>query len=186
MTTTRGSKAKLAAVKDVDVLDPQPNVVMLESGAQVEIVPLKSRQFFKLLRIITHGAGDAVQALRLDPNDSDGAFIAKMVGTILFSIPEAENEAIDFVVSMVKPVGLIEGRKLDEEAKERNIELWAKVLDEFDNPSMDDMVSIIEKIIENEAPNLKALGKRLMTMFEATMGKKDQETKTTPGSTSTE
>lgn len=173
--TTAKPRTK-AAAKDVDVLDPKSNVVTLQSGTQVEIVPLKSRQLFKLLRILTHGVGDGLAALRFDSNDTDSAFAIKMATTLVFAIPEAEDEAIEFVNSMVKPVGLIERRDLDDSAKERNTELWTKVLYELDNPELDDMVTIIEAMINKEAPNLKSLGKRLGQMLSLAMRKAPADT----------
>lgn len=174
--TTAKSKAPKAAAKDIDVLDPQSNVVTLQSGTQVEIVPLKSRQLFKLLRILTHGVGDGLAALRFDPNDTDSAFAVKLVTTLVFAIPEAEDEAIDFINSMVKPVGLIERRDLDDAAKERNSELWAKVFYELDNPELDDAITVIEAMVKKEAPNLKSLGKRLGQMFSLAMKKAPADT----------
>lgn len=167
MTTTRGSKAapKLAAVKDGEVMLPESTAITLESGTQVEVLPLKSRQLLKMLKIVTHGAGDSLLALRMDANDSDGAFATKMMMTLAFSIPEAEDETIDFVNSMVKPVGLVERRPLSDEDKERNVALWGTVLHDLENPELLDLMAIIETVVKNETPNLKALGKKFNQMF---------------------
>lgn len=176
-TSKRGGRA----AKDVEVLAPTNSQVVLESGTQVEITPLKSRQFFKLLRIITHGMPiQTLMSIRIDPDDTNEAFAAKMIATLAFAIPEAEDEAIDFINSMVKPVGIIERKPLSEDDKERNVELWARVMADLENPSLDDTLTLVEAIIKQEAPNLKSLGKRLSQMFSLAM------TKETPGLTSTE
>lgn len=178
MTTAKNRKP--AAVKDGDVMVPEASVVTLESGTQVEVQPLKSRQLLKLLKIVTHGAGDSLLALRMDANDSDGAFAAKLMATLAFSIPEAEEETIDFINSMVKPAGLIENRKLDDEAKERNVELWTKLYDDLENPGLLDLFTIVEVVVKNETPNLKALGKRLSQMFDlVNLTNKSQTSQTT-------
>lgn len=159
--------ATKAKAKDADVVAPAPVIVTLESGNQAEIVPLRTRQFFKLLRILTSGAGDAILDLKLDPEDEDMAFATKLIATFGFAIPAAENEAIDFIQSMCKPVGLIErpASQLNKQDKERNDELWYRLIAELSNPELGDTLSILEAVITRETPNLKALGKRLGQMF---------------------
>lgn len=169
MTTAKPAKAKATVQKDIDILDPKTNVVTLQSGTQVEVVRLKSRQLFKLLRIVTHGVGDSLSALRIDPDDSDSAFAVKIVTTLAFAIPEAEDEAIEFIQAMVKPVGLIERRGLSDADQQRNAELWTTAMYELENPEIDDIFTVIEKVIYTEAPNLKSLGKRLVQMFNLAM-----------------
>lgn len=154
--------------KDTDVVLPETVVVTLESGNKLEIVPLKTRQFFKLLRIITRGAGDALTSLRLNPEDSDMEFATKLIATFGFAIPEAEEEAIEFVQSMCKPIGLIErpASSLNKQDRERNDNLWLQMVTELQNPELGDTFSIIEAVVTRETPNLKALGKRLSQMFD--------------------
>lgn len=153
--------------KDAEVLVPEVNVVTLSSGNKVEIVPLKTRQFFKLLKIITRGAGDALTSLRLDPNDSDMEFAGKLIATFGFSIPEAEDEAIDFIQSMCKPVGLNDrpASSLNKQDREHDLALWEQMVTDLENPELEDLLSVIEAVITQETPNLKALGKRLGQMF---------------------
>lgn len=159
---------KRNAPKDAEVLVPEATIVTLSTGNQVEIVPLKTRQFFKLLKIITRGAGDALTSLRLNPNDSDMEFAAKLIATFGFAIPEAEDEAIDFLTSMCKPVGLIDrhAATLNKQDKERNLELWERMVEDLENPQLEDTLSVIEAVVTQETPNLKALGKRLGQMFD--------------------
>lgn len=175
---------KNPAPKDTDVIVPDATVVVLESGNKVEIVPLKTRQFFKLLKIITRGAGDALTSLRLDPDDSDVEFATKLIATFGFAIPEAESEAIDFIQSMCKPIGLIErpAYSLNKQDKERNDTLWVQLVTELDNPELGDTFSIIEAVVTRETPNLKALGKRLGQMFDLAK-KTGQVPETKPSST---
>jgi hypothetical protein len=148
---------------ELDALNPQTTVVKLESGFPVELERLKARQFFKLLRIVTSGAfshnlsgfGDLSQA----------EFMSRFVTLVLLSIPEAEDETIEFVKSMCKPEGLIERRNLNKQDQGRNEELWAQFDENLDNPELDDLVTIIEAVVKQEAEDIQALGKRLAAMF---------------------
>ncbi len=153
---------------ELDALDPVPEQVKLASGTVVALEDLKARQFFKLLRILTRGAMPVLQDLsifKIDGDTSVEEFTTRLMTLLLLAVPEAENETIEFVTAMVKPVGLIEGRKLNKQDTERNNELWYKVVSELDNPELDDLVTIIEAIVRREAADIQALGKRLSAMF---------------------
>lgn len=144
---------------ELDRLDPVAGPVTLSSGVEVDIMPLKARQFFKLLRIITRGGATMLPQMGLSMNMEDGAFAANLIGLVVFSIPEAEDEAVDFVRSMVdvKNAQLME-KKFREE---RRIQLWQ----ELENPELDDLITIVEAVVLREADDLKSLGKRLQKMF---------------------
>lgn len=153
-------------MSDLDALDPVPEQVKLTTGTFVQLENLRTRQFFKFLRIITHGAMPALvngQALQFDGDSSD--FAARLLVLTLTSVPDAEDEAIEFIRSMCKPVGLIEGRRLNKQDMERNAELWAAVDNDLDNPELDDLLTIVEAIVKRESADIQALGKRLTAMF---------------------
>lgn len=156
-------------MSELTYLDGTPEQIKLSSGAFVVIEDLKSRQFFKFLRIITHGALPILNDLKLFQMKGDdldaNEFGTQLLSALLLSVPDAEEEAIDFVQSMVKPVGLIEGRRLNKLDTERNNALWASVEEDLDNPELDDLVSIIEAVVRREAADIQALGKRLLAMF---------------------
>lgn len=160
------------AQSELDALDPVPEQLKLSTGTIVEIEDLKTRQFFKLLRIVTHGAlplmGD-LSLFKLDPDGDLGEFTGRLLAVLVMSIPDAVDETIDFVRVMVKPTGLIEGRKLNKADAERNEYLWAQVDNDLDNPELDDLISIVEAIVKREAADIQALGKRLMSMFNLAM-----------------
>ncbi len=161
----------VVAIQEIDALDPANNVLTLSTGTRVEVKPLRTREFFKFLRIITRGARPAMVDLSLFNLGEDvdiSEFTGKLLGTMLLSIPEAEDEAVDFINAMVQPVGLIErprGLKLSKLDNERNMELWTRVYTDLDNPELDDTVSIIETVVKAEAADIQALGKRLVAMF---------------------
>lgn len=149
---------------ELDALDPVPDQVKLLSGTVVAIEDLKARQFFKLLRIVTHGAMTGIADLfKLDVSAEE--FGTSLLTVVLLSIPDAENETLEFIQSMVKPVGLIEGRLLNKGDTERNNALWADVDRDLENPELDDLITIVEAIVKREASDIQALGKRLAAMF---------------------
>lgn len=153
---------------EIDALDPVPEQVTLQSGTVVVLEPLKARQFFRLLRIVTHGAMPVLSdlsLLKLDPDMDTQEFATKLLTLMALSIPDAEDETIDFVKSMCKPFGAIEGRKLNKQDAERNAELWGRLDIELDNPELDDLLTIVEAIVKREAGDIQALGKRLAAMF---------------------
>jgi hypothetical protein len=152
---------------ELDALDPVPEQVKLLSGTVVVLEDLKARQFFRLLRIITHGALPGMREsglFEMDGLDSD-EFIGRLLSVTLLSIPDAEDETIEFIRSMCKPDGLIEGRRLNKQDTERNTALWAGLAEELENPELDDLVTIIEAVVMRESADIQALGKRLAGMF---------------------
>lgn len=142
---------------ETERLDPQPLELRLASGTEFDLEPLKLRQFLRLLRIVTRGAADVLDQAELDFNDPQG-FVQTFLGMVLFSIPEAEEESIDFIKSMVRPKNLTGDPQKD----------LAKVqalVNELDNPELEDTITIIQAVIEHESEDLRSLGKRLGTMF---------------------
>lgn len=148
---------------ELDRLDPVPDTIMLECGIEVHVLPLRTRQLFKMLRIITHGAGQALAQSGLDFGDEPGVFMQKLVSLVLFSIPDAEQETIDFIQSMVEPAGLVDlpPRDLSEKQRARNVELWTELNKELWNPDPNDTISLVENFVKREAADLQALGKRI-------------------------
>ncbi len=145
---------------ELAALDPRPETVKLHSGIWVQIEDLKARQFFKLLRILTHGGLPILQDRSLFADSTAEEFGTRLLTAVLFAIPDAEDEALEFVRSLCKPVGLIEGRKLNKQDTERNNELWFKVISELDDP-----ITIVEAVVKRESDYMLALGKRLQAMF---------------------
>ncbi len=152
---------------ELDKLDAIPESVTLRSGTVIMLEPLKARQFFKLLRIITHGALPGMQSSGLfdmDGLDSE-EFIGRLLSVTLLSIPDAEDETILFLRSLCYPAGLIERKGLNKQDVEKNRALWESLDEELENPDLDDLVTIIEAVIKREASDIQALGKRLASML---------------------
>lgn len=156
----------MATKKDIEVIVDEGDVVALSSGTEVKLQPLKARQFFKLLRIITHGAGGMLLNVKFSGDDTPEEFGAKLLALVGFAIPDAEEEVIDFLLSMVAPVGEKSGRNLSKTEQAENKRLSETLFEELYNPELEDLVTLVEAIVKREAEDLQALGKRLMAMFD--------------------
>lgn len=152
---------------EIDKLDPIPETITLRSGLMVQLESLKARQFFKLLRIVTHGALPGMREAGLfdmDNLDSD-EFMGRLLSVTLLSIPDAEDETIEFIRSLCYPYGLIERKGLNKQDVERNKILWEALDEELENPELDDLVTILEAVVKRESEDIQALGKRLASLF---------------------
>ncbi len=150
---------------ELDRLDPELPVVKLESGFPVEVVRLKTRQMFRLLRILTRGAGPAIA--QLDFSGDSAEFAQKLMGILLVAIPDAEQETVGFLQAMCKPAGLVEkkAQHMTKAENDQNQSLWERFNDELFNPEIEDTISLLEVIIASEAPEMQALGKRLASLW---------------------
>lgn len=149
-------------MSELEVLDGEGAPITLSTGLQVNLLPLKTRQFFRLLRILTAGASPEIVGAIF----SGEAPAQLILAALLTSIPVAENQTIDFLVSMVEPASVNKGFNLSKDAKEKNDELWNEVFQELNNPELEDSITLIEAIIKNETKHVEALGKRLKLMIE--------------------
>lgn len=152
---------------ETDVLVPKPGTVTLSNGLDIEILPLKTRAFFKLLKIVTHGGAPMLQRLQLvAAMESAEDFAAQLIAVVLFAVPEAEDEALDFVRSMVRDPENKIARFVEVGEGRRARQVPVAVLDEvLSDPDLDDLLTIIEAIVDREKEDLYALGKRLSRMF---------------------
>lgn len=150
---------------ETDVIEAEPTALVLSSGLPVEVERLRTRQTMRLLKILTRGAGFALSDLSQARVDGDG-FMETFLLTVVLAIPEAEEETVAFVRSMVTPVGLIDDPRTQAE-HEVNANLIARVDAEFENPDLDDLVAVLERVVRVEGPHLQALGKRLAVLLKA-------------------
>lgn len=153
---------------DIDTLASEPSdLLTLESGFQVRVVRLKTRQLMSLLKILTAGMGGAIGSIISVGADGDAQdFAGQLLGGMLVSIPEAEEETIEFVKRMVEPGNLIEDAKTPQE-RESNDDQYTKLDILLDNPELDDLFTIVARIVEVEAPHIQALGKSLAVLIKA-------------------
>lgn len=160
---------------EIDVIDPQSDLYVLEDGFQVKVVALRTRQMLKLMRIITRGAApileDVGSVLMGGDEDELGG---RLIGLMLFAIPEAENETMEFLQAMVQPADIVPGSsKL---AREKNLAAQAELEVRMDNPSLNDMFGLVRLIISRESGELANLGKQLSSAL--TGSQTEEETPT--------
>lgn len=150
---------------EVERIEPDnTGPITLVNGQVVEVVPLKLRETMKLLKIVTRGAGSVLEGLMGDLDMEDPVAFAQTFGAlILMSIPEAENEAVDFIQSMVLPAGFAAIEERDEKISQLNA-----LAVELANPELEDVVSIVERVIRRESEDIRNLGKRISTAFQLT------------------
>jgi ubiquinone biosynthesis protein UbiJ len=175
------------ADSELDRLDPSLQIIKLSTGFSLEIQRLKTRQLFRLLKVLTHGAGPALMQSNLDFGGDPSEFGQKLMALVVMSVPDAENEFIQFLASMCQPDGLAavrRGSKLNKQETEDNAALWLQFDEELHNPDPMDLLDVVEAIVKQEAPDIQALGKRLAALFQtfskAGADKEKAETPPTP------
>lgn len=159
MTT---KKTSVAVPEDVDALAPSPEFLTLDSGLVVRVERLRTRGMFKLLKIVTRGAGPIFAQMPLDFDDTE-KFMGQLLAVVVMAIPEAEEETIEFLRFMVVPEAYDEYAKSKAD-QQKNVELFEELSRELDDPALTDSIAIISKIIENEAHDIQALGKQLAAL----------------------
>ena len=164
---------------ELDRIDPQPKVITLQSGLEVQVVRIRTRQFFRLLKILTAAGPEILSTLNFQDED----FGVRLMAVLLFALPEAESPAVEFIQSMVRPHGLHalprkpkKGQKLSDEQVAENQAKWDQINDDLFNPQLEDTIDILETVIRQEAPEIQALGKRLGALL-------SEVTKALPGTT---
>jgi hypothetical protein len=152
---------------ELDRLDPQPVSHKLSTGLSVDIVRLRTRQFFRLLRVLTHGVGPAMVQAGLDFTGDAAKFTSQLLTLVVMAIPDAEQEAISFLQAMCKPSGLADrpDSQLSKADKAANDALWEQFNKDLFNPELEDLIDLLELIVRQEAPELQALGKKLERVF---------------------
>lgn len=146
---------------ETEVLANESEILTLSNGLEVAVNRIKTRETFKLLKILTRGASYALQTVEFGENSED--FAQSLIMALIFAIPEAEDETIEFVQTIVSPVGLESGKS--KAVKEANDEVYNKFVEALDNPELDDLVEILTKVIEVEAPHIQELGKKIALLL---------------------
>ena len=137
----------------------------LESGFEVRTERIRLRQLLRFLKILTTNATDILSAIRVDSEDDSNGFIGTLLMALAISIPDSENEIVEFVQSLVKPAGLVEGRDLPPAVKKENDKLRDELYAELSNPSPDDVFEILSRVLIVEGPNLLNLVQKLQFMI---------------------
>jgi hypothetical protein len=150
---------------DVDALVADPIPLSLVSGFPIKVERLRTRATMALLKILTRGAGEALLTLRIGPDMDAEQFTGVLLGAVLVSIPEAEDETIEFINKMVSPANLHEGPRITPGDRAWNEEQEEILRGELEDPELDDLMVIVSEIVKNEAPHVLALGKQLVALL---------------------
>lgn len=153
---------------DIDNLEAAPQLLTLSTGQEIEIERLRTRQLFRLLKILTRGAAPILGELNLTADQTGEAFGQQLIAAMFISVPEAEDEAIDFISSMVRPADLIVPERSKDD-KQKNEEAWGELVASFENPEIEDTFLVISEVIKREAPHIQSLGKQLMALLPSTV-----------------
>src|SRR6188768_723103 len=117
---------------DTEPLLPTENVITLVSGHEVRVLRIKLRQLLRLLKILAGGAGSAMQLFNQDDSDEETA--TSIMLALALAIPEAEDETVDFIQSVVLPADYIEGRRLTKADQAENEKLMEELYEVLYNP----------------------------------------------------
>lgn len=167
---------------DPDIILSEPVPLTLSNGLEIEVERLRTRALMSLLKILTYGAGEALLNLRVTDDTSEEDFTGALLGAIIFAIPEAENETIEFINRMVVPAGLRATKTKEDIA--HNVALDAQLRDALSDPDLTDLFLIVSEIVKREAPHIRALGKQISVLFPmAKMNAEKQQTSSTKRST---
>lgn len=174
-------------MSEFDAMAPVPEVVKLvDANLEVKLEELRTRQFFLLLRVITTGVPISIlraEAMQMRGIESPEVFAAKFGVLIFTALTEAQEEMLTFLRSMCRPIGMIK-RPKDDYEQSRNAALYAEIDEALANPTLDDLLTLVDAIVKRSAPNLTALGKRLAAMWK--VAEKAGLVKPTPSATPAE
>lgn len=166
--------------EDIDAIAAEPKDLTLESGFPIKVLRIRTRATMSLLKILTRGAAEAIAGLTLTEDSTQAEFTAQLMGAVLLAVPEAEEETIEFLQRMVEPAKLNTGIRLSPGDIEWNQDQWDILKAELQDPSLDDLVTIVEAIIKAEGPHVMALGKRLRALLPTARAVEEKAQEKTP------
>lgn len=151
--------------EDIDAIASDPKPLALESGLPIKVLRIRTRATMSLLKILTRGAGDAISDLSFTEDSTQAEFTGQLLGAVLLAIPGAEDETVEFIQRMVEPGDLVTSVRLTPGDIEWNQERWDLLQAELQDPSLEDLVTIVSEIVKVEGPHVVALGKRLRLLL---------------------
>ncbi len=146
---------------ELATLLPRPDLITLVDGTRCTVKKLKTRELLSLMGIAIGGVGPKMFDLKLNPEDSPGAFVAKFAGLIISAFPYAQDETMAFLRQCVDPAGLVTEGRTDKAVKARNDALTKHLDALLANPEPDDTITIIEALARKNAGDVQTWGKRL-------------------------
>jgi hypothetical protein len=124
-----------AEVVDLGPIVPDEAPLTVE-GVAARVGRLRSREVFALAKIISAGLGGGIPNLDFDDEEE---LKGQVVGLMIVALPNAVEETVAFLMSVVHPVNSKDERKL------RSI---------LNNPAPGDLIKIVEVLVDQEAGDL--------------------------------
>lgn len=161
-TRTRTAKPRKADLEVI--LPPTPEITL--NGMQCRVKPLKAREFFQLISIVTStlGANAGEIFARMEEKKDDEDFAGEILGVVLVAVPLAQDPFLRLIRDIVEPLD----PENDDELREY---LW--------NPDPGDVLDVIDAVLTNEKDNLanlvgkaRAYLKKWSKMMNAARGQK--------------
>jgi hypothetical protein len=140
VSTETAETAWTAPEGDAELIVPEPELTEV-GGIEVTIRHLKTREFLQVMGIITRGLGPAAAQLQTE-NATPEEMGALMAAALMQSLPASPEEFIRLLKMIVEPVD-----------QNRRVELMTYL----NNPEIEDLLPIIDKVIENEVDNFVTL-----------------------------
>lgn len=134
---------------DVEVIVPEAGEVTIE-GVTCNVRRLRTREFLALMKVLTRGLGSGLSEVRLDFSDGD-AVARDLSALMLLAIPNAFGEFCLFLTTIVEPT---------DETKRGVIVQYLN-----DNPDLDVLLAVFEKVAVQEKDDLSALAGKAQAMW---------------------
>jgi hypothetical protein len=150
---------------DIDALAAESTELTLLSGFPIKVNRIKTRALLSLMKILAHGVGDVLMQARFGPDTDPQEFAGQLLWAVVLSIPEAEDETIEFINRIVVPAQLKTGPRLSPGDRAWNEEQEEILKEELEDPEIDDLFTIVSEVIKNEADHVLALGKQILSLL---------------------
>lgn len=147
---------------ELERLIPEPGKpIALEDGTEVFIRPLKLKELFAALKIITRGSAMSMGSLGFSMlQDSQDQFSETVIALLINAFPEADQEVCEFLRIVVDPVPPNDDGKWKDRAEQLEAE---QKLDELllENPDIGDAITVLSAVIYTESRDMQRLGKKI-------------------------
>lgn len=140
---------KQKSTDDLNVIVPEKGGVVLVDGAEYRVKRIRLIELASFMRVISTGAGPVLmQAGALFDNEED--MTGQITGLVIVALPNAVEEFIDFLNTVLEPVGEVEDGKIV-------------------NPDPTAVLDVVALMVEQEKDDWQALMGKARQMWEITV-----------------
>lgn len=133
---------------EVDEILQRPTGVVVIDGVECDILRLKTRETFVLLRVLTLGGTSADMIASIFEKDKPLERMAQeLMASLIVTLPNAETDVLHLIRHMT---GRREGTSDAD---------WYKVQQSLTNPEIETTMEVIQQVVWQEAGELARLGK---------------------------